>query len=650
MAFPRSPLLLIGLLIGACAQGGSRPTFERFDARVTPTAADYPDIAAVVLLDRGLLTFGIDAERRVPFARLRRYRRVKVLRPDGQSLARIEVPYDPGSLVRGLIARAIQPDGAVIRPDDDPREVDHPSGVRAQTLTLPDVAVGSIIEHTYDLYTDDLRFLPPWIFQGALATVRSEFAVVVPSGFDVDLRFSQDGRFVDRPPERFETEAGTRYSWSFGDRPARFAEADMPAADLLAPRAHVVFRGARLPNRTVRGFESWDDVAAWQLSRTPNWADLSTATTDEARRVAGDSAREERALKLMEVLARDLGPEPGPIPPLWRAPMHHPDAVLAAQTANPTTRGMLLVALLRAAGVAAVPGLFTYGDRDVLIPDAPIARAVDGVVAVIPLPQRPLVLDPNQLTVSTAVPSPRLQGRRVIIARKDGAEVIRVPASTPKDSRCEIEFDLSLDEAGGLLGAIDVRLTGAEAGDLRQRLLAAQPEDYARITSAFLHRRGAALPIESVSIADLRALRRPLRLKGRLRSADPVRNDGPQVFLPIGRLVGWPQAPERQTRRSPLLLGVPRMVNLRGTLRLPEGYETDIVPPAMTHRFQGIDVRLEVRNETRRRLGFIRTERWPITEISVAQYRAYHRFIQEVRASEEEAFSVRRPPERQLEY
>ena len=651
MALFRSPWPLVALLLVACAQAGSLPAFERFDRRMTPTANDYPDVAALILLDRGLLTFGLDDERQVPYARLRRFRRLKVLRPPGRDQARIEVPFDPGSIVRGLIARAIQPDGTTVNiEDDDARVVEHASGVRALVLELPDVDVGTIIEHTYDLYTDDLRFIPPWQFQHSFPTVRSEYAVVVPAGFDIDLRFSQGGRFVDRVPERFETETGTRYSWSFGDLPARFAEADMPAAPLLSPRAHVLFRGMRIGARDVRGFDSWDAVVAWQRQRTPNWSKLSTATVDEARRVAGDASRDERALKILEVLARDLKSEPGPPPPLWRAPMAHPDAVLAAQRANPTTRGMLLVALLQAVGVSAVPALYAYADRDILLPDAPIARSVDGVVAVVPQARQPLVLDPNQLTVSSAVLSPRLQGSRLILAREDGAEVLRVPTSAPEDSRCEVEFELMLDESGGLSGTLDARLTGAEAGVLRERLLGARPEDYARITSGFLHQRGAALPIESVSIADLKALRRPLRLKGRLRLEGMITGESTRLFVPIGRLVGWPTIPLRQTRRSPLLLGAPRVVDLRGTLRLPDGYETDVVPPPIEHRFDDVRVRVEARSETQRRLGFIRSERWPIMVVSPAQYGRYFRFTQEVRASEEEAFSIRRPPERKLEY
>ena len=641
----------IALGLVACGSGLPPPSFQRFDPRVTPRAADHPDVAAIVLLDRGLLTFGVDPERDVPFARLRRYRRMKVLRPAGRNLGRIEVPYDPGVIVRGFIARAVQPNGDITLADSaNPGDIAHASGLRAKTLDVPGIVVGTVVEHTYDLYMDDLRFLPPWRFQDRYPTVRSEYAVVVPEGFQVDLRFSNAGEFVDRPPERFEVEKNTRYSWSMANLPPRFPEPNMPQADLLSPRAHVIFRSAQIDGERQNGFESWDAVAAWHLDRVRGWDRLSDRTIAEARRVAGDSGPDERALKLLEVLARDLRDASGPDAPLWRASIAHPDQVLSARRANPTTRGMLLVALLRAAGLRAVPGLYAYRDRDVLLPDVPTVRALDGVVAVVPRASGALFLDPNQLTVNGWVPSPRLQGARVVLARDDGAEVVRVPRSRPEDSKSEIEVATQLKPNGALAGQISARLTGAEAGALRQQLLDASAEDYARITSNFLHARGAAVAVESVTIADLRALRRPLTLRGRISIPKAFGTDGSEIFVRLGKIVGWPQDRIRQTRKSPLLLGPPRIVELRGTLQLPPGYESAVVPPAADHRFKDVSVQFRARAETARRLGFVRTERWNGTTVSPREYARYYRFLLAVRASEDAAFSVRRPPERRLEY
>ncbi|MEL7369166.1 MAG: hypothetical protein AAFN74_09665, partial [Myxococcota bacterium] len=94
------------------------------------------------------LSFGIDAERQVPYARLRRLRRVKVLRPPGRGLARVEVRYDPDTIVRGFTARAVQPSGQTRRAEGQVRDVVQADGLHAKVLSVPDVDVGTIVEHT----------------------------------------------------------------------------------------------------------------------------------------------------------------------------------------------------------------------------------------------------------------------------------------------------------------------------------------------------------------------------------------------------------------------------------------------------------------------------------------------------------------------
>ncbi|MEM7675399.1 MAG: DUF3857 domain-containing protein, partial [Myxococcota bacterium] len=594
--------------------------------------------------------FGIDPERQVPYARLRRLRRVKVLRASGRRLSRVEVRYDPGAIVRGLSARAVLPSGEIRKAEQGIQDIVQADGVAAKALRISDVEVGTIIEHTYDLYADDLRFLPPWRFSGPFPTIRAEYVVSVPANFEIDLRFSENGQFVDRPPERFELDGATRYSWTLSNLPPQFTEDGMPAPELLAPRAHVLFKKATLPQRTVSGFDSWDAVARWQQQRIPGWTALSDATVREARRIAGEGSPSEKALKLAEVLARDFKNGPTSDIPLWRAPAEHPDRVFAAKTSNPTTRGMLLVALLRAIGIEADPALFAYRDRDALIPDAPLVRALDGVAAIVSQSDGPMIIDPNQATLSAQVPSPRLQGTRIVAVRNDGAEVMRVPRSTADQSRCDIDFRTKWTAKDGVFGTVDVRLTGAEAGALRADLLAASAGDYAAIVGRFLHSRGFALPIESISIADLRALHRPLSLKGRVASTDAIRVEASQLLIRTGAFIGWPSTPVRQTRRTPLLLGPARQVRVRGSLSMPEGHAPQILPPAAEHTYDGVHVQWAARKENDRRIGFARSERWTKPSIPRSRYERFAAFLEAVMDGEEQAISVARPTERPLEF
>jgi uncharacterized protein DUF3857 len=649
-------LLLAALFADACGGSTPRPDFERFDPAVTPTGADYPDVPAVVLLDRGTLQLTVDAVTRNPLAKLTRLHRYKILRDASWiDVKHVVIPYDPGSVVAGLLVRKISPEGRIEEIDEKNfADGAHESGRRALTVSIPGAVPGTIVEYTYDLYIPDPRFVPPWLFQSSLPTVRSEYAVQAPRGFQVDLRFSRDGAFVDRTPERFDTDGGTRYFWSEANLPARFQEPGMPSPELLSPRAHVIFMGANVGGADRPGFASWEDVGAWFVARVPNWTKLEPATIAEAKRLAGETSTEEKALKLLSIVARDLGWEPGPQLPLWQTRVVHPEIVLKEKRGNATSRGLLLVALLRAVGISAIPALVAYRDHGVLLPDLPTVYELDGVVAVIPRNQGPLILDPSQLTVSADVPPPRLQGARIVALREDGAEVMLVPTSNPSDSRTSLSYDLKLDVRGDLFGTMEARLTGSEAGLLRQQLLEADVGAYADIVSQFIKERGGGIAIESASIADLSELRRPLGVKGTVSVRKAVSGDGTSLALALGKIVGSDdhqvESRLREVRRAPLRAGAPREVEIVATISMPEDYEPEQLLPAFTEKWEGGEVSIKMRSEGTRRIGIVRKGAVRVLEVKPQQYADYRRFRRAVVAAEERSFTIKRPPPRTLEY
>lgn len=637
--------------LAGCASHIPRPEFERFDIRVTPDPDGYPDVQAVNLLDRGTLQLTVDPISRSAFGILTRYRRFKVLREGAEDLRRIVIPYDPGSAIATLIVQTVAPNGHT-RSGGETQDGTDVSGRPAKIVTVAEAPPGTVVEYAYCLYLRDLRFVPPWVFQSAIPTIRSEYAVVAPPGFQVDLRFSREGTFIDHPPDRFETDDGTRYFWSESNLPARFSEPGAPSADLLAPRAHFIFLGATLGGHETPGFASWEDVATWFTGRVPNWATLKPETVAEAKRISGETSVEEKALKLLTVVARDLPPEPGSATPLWASRLVHPDQVLREKRANPTSRGLLLCALLRAIGLPAVPALVAYRDRGVLLPDLPTAYELDAVVAVVPRNEGPLVLDPSQLTVSADVPSPRLQGTRIVAIREANAEVMTVPTSLPGDSRSALAYDLRLDERGDLTGTLEARLTGAEAGTLRRLLLSADPGAYADIVSAFTRERGGGPPVESASIADLVELRRPLVVKGTISVRRAAQGEETRLNLPLAQLVGssLQGARLREVRRSPLKVGAPREAEVTVTVSMPESYELETIPQPFAQSWPGGEVSIKVRAEGKRRIGVLRKSMIKVHEVAPDQYGAFRRLEDAIAEAERQNLAIKRPAARSPEY
>ena len=639
------------LVMAGCTTHLVGPSFERFDLTKTPNTSDYPDVPAVVLLDRGELWLTADPEKRTPVARLRHYRRIKVLREPGAALRKVMIPFEPGTLVTDVIARAYLPDGDEIGPDGDIVEVDHPSGVRAKAFIFEEAPPGTVIEYAYDRYIKDLRFLPPWRFRSVLPTLRSEIAVIVPPSYQFDYRFLEAGQRIERPPERFEVEGGTRLFWAMTKQPAMFREPGMPKPAMIAPQVRFNWIRAEITGRPFEGLESWDAVRRWFATRVGDWSLLSAGQAAEARRIAGDTSDEEQALKLLMVVARDLGWDDGPALPVRLAPVRTASITLQSKRANLTSRGLLLVALLRAAGLDAYPAVATFRDEGRLFPDVPDPWGLNAVVGVLPRPDGPLILDPSQLTVAAAVPSPRLQGTRVVMFRDDSVQLIDVPVSAATDSRTRIRYDLSVDRDGSAVGSLEAKLTGAEAGLLRVALLTSEAASYPDIISEFLGARGAALSVASTNIADLSALRRPLTVTGSVRVDDLMEAEGGTVAsLELGRIVGKVGERLAEVRRLPLEFGPPHIVEITATVTFPEDHAPDEPPPALETEWAHGKTSISVRRETGRRIGIKRIDEIRTLGIQPSGYRDYLRYAKRVRATERTRISIRRPPPRELEY
>lgn len=646
-----SALLALGLAAG-CASGPPDLKFERFDYALTPGTEQYPDVGGVVLLDRGVLTFTVEPEQKIPIARLRRWTRMKVLRPERLPEPDVRVTYDPGTAIGVLIAQITKPDGS-FRRFDDIVDLELTDGRRMKRVRMPKLEPGDVVEHAYDLYFKDLRFIPSWAFQAELPTQRSEFVTVAPTGFDVDYRFTENGEVKARAPERFELERETRLSWSLAETPALFAEPQRPDAERLVPRAHVLFVGATVAGQRFEGFRSWDDVRRWFFEeRAGPWSQLDPSQIAEAERLTQGLPSEEKALKLLEVVARDLPWPSAAPPPLWRAPITSAGQTLSRQSGDRTTRGLLLAALLRAVGVDAIPAFYARRDHALLIPDFPVVRDVEGVGVLIPRAGRPIFLDPASLVVSGDVPAPEVQGTRVIGLRDDNAEVVTLVGSEPKDSRASIAFDLKLEPTGRATGKLEARLTGAIAGEVREQLLRVGVERYAGIVREGLRRFGVVIPIDDVTVADLAALRRPLVVRGTVTLGElaTLRGDTTATF-PVSRLlgaVGPDELPPR--RRHAMSLGAPTLGELAVTVILPEGWRPETFPPPLEQQFEGGRHKLEIRQETPTRLGFRATLETRAYELAREAYPAFYRLRESAERLLSSEVVLTKPPPKRYEF
>lgn len=617
-----------------CRSSRSKPTLEPFEIRLTPTADTYPDVDAVVLIDRGALTFLPNPRGGPPVARLRHHRRLKVLRASSGAFA-VRLRHPPASAIRDLVARVVTPEGDAqtlpstvgLTTEFDPRHR------RFEVLRFPNAANGCVVEYAYDLYLKDARFIEPWVFSGPYPVVRSEFAVVVPPSIEVELRYSIDGAFAQHPPERFDDPDGTRYFWAENNLSALFPEPDMPEPSLTAPRAHVFFLRWRNKGAHFDGFASWDDVRAWLDPPSADIQDRTDLRATTAVRWAGDGDTETRALRLFETITSAIVDDP--VESMQTADRPAAERILRDSRANVFARGELLTKMLIDAGIPATRALVARRNHDMLLADVPNPLAVDSLVAVVSVgPKRQLVLDPSFRTAGP-VPPGLLQGTRMIVLDREGTRIEPIPASKPEESGCRIRYDLTMTTTGDLEGHMNATCFGALAARLLDRLGPTRTEAATEASldervAAFLRAEGAIYPIESVTVSTPNTPGAPLVVHAEIQRNAVTHDDNDGMRIDMSAFMGGPETSLREVRRTPRIFVAPSESEIDVELAVPLSASITATPEAAQERWPMGAMTLEINAVTPHHLSIRRTITQTALEVPAVEWSTYRDFVRRV--------------------
>lgn len=627
---------LAGLPLACASSGPQAPAFERFSLSHTPSPSDYPDAPAVYLLDRGDLQLGWSAKLKRPIAELRVYRRLKLLRPADARYTRPSLRFRPGSPIEAVRAQRVSPSGE-IQAAKALKKRQGPHQSQVYEIDLGDAELGSVIEYSYLQRFEDPRMIAPWVFQRRAPSLRSEYRVTVPQGFEVDLRFTQGGRFVAKRPDRFELDGKTRYSWTELNLPAAFEEAHAPHLALWAPTAHVALLkatpskalAAKTGMQAAVGFQNWDAFAAWFDARRPSADRLPPALVARAEAIRAKlPERSALALRLASMLRRELKDPPGPPRRLIDSPLRSPAALIAAQNADATERGLLLDALLTALGEKPALGLYAPSDAAVIAPDFVTPEAILGVLVRIDDPRLgPLFIDPSAYSFEPGVAPLRLQGSRVVLLNQGRFELASVPLSPPELSQSQIQVTLALQATGQMRGQLHAKLTGGEAALLREQLIHRPQSEAPEHTAAFLKHRGLVLKLTQLSLSDLTEMDRPLEIEAELEGTWLPDPKAPSVLL--NALLSLPNEARLPVRQSPWMQLGPRQSQIQLDLRLPDGWQATPAPPIALSDPSGSD-RLSMQSEGPGQLQILAETRWLKSHIDPKDYPEFRRRQQAV--------------------
>ncbi len=398
------------------------------------TAPDsYPEAAAIVIFDNGSLEIPPPyVENNIEF---KRHVRIKILNKAGaSSAAEMEIE---GSDLRGFGAQTILRNGKKVEVTGKDRFVKKTGeDDEVTTFTFPALEDGCIIECKYTCLDDNFSFLRPWQFQSGLYTLKSQFKLILWGGFDYVVQTGNVPESLRTPTREqltLERMGPVAFTWVLRDQAPIEQEPFMAAVSNYRARISCQLNSYRDSDNTLIFAKDWktlgDQFLTYYNRFTENKGDVSKTAISLA---ADISATADKAKRIYQY-ARDEILTQGDETTQW-FDKDNLGKVLKERAGNGAEKNALLVEMLRAVGVDAVPLLIGTRDYAAFDPSAYMMRQFNHLICYVNVEGQTLLLDAG----NRGVPFPHLPPNDVtsggLLLKKGASETIKMSSPNRKSS------------------------------------------------------------------------------------------------------------------------------------------------------------------------------------------------------------------------
>jgi hypothetical protein len=507
------------------AQKWTTPTPEELSMTEQSSA---PDADAVFLYHEDI-TDDNDGTSRI-------YNRVKILRPGGDTLARIVLQsFLPtsgnGSKVSSFAGRTIHADGTVVLMTEKPEEeiFQRPNGKSVRsTYHLPQPEVGSILEYRYTIQLENHISPPTWDVQRKYYVRRAHYEWLLTNkplhttGKTSDT-ISTVG-FTKRLPPGVDVIKGTAGDNTHGTK-FELNATDIPAIPqeyLMPPASSFVYRVSFHYLTTDTTEEFWGESGKrWSEGHMRDEQPDDAVKRAVAKIVLPTDTPEEKARKIYAAIMKldNLNVDRA----LGR-PQEYLQKPIAAQTVNDVLaagRGSndqinsVFVAMVRAAGISAYVMRVANRDEFIFDPNLLTTSQLDDDITIVELGGKEVFLDPGTRFCPFGHLGWRHAATSGVRQTKTGTEIAQTPPEPADASEILRVADLTLDPQGQAIGTLKMTYFGTAAIDLRQIEAAyGDAEVRKKLKEQFDKTLPTAMTVDISAIDDLSDYQKPLTIIG----------------------------------------------------------------------------------------------------------------------------------------
>lgn len=462
-------------------------------------------------------------------------------------------------------------------------------------FTLPQVKEGSIIEYEYTIKSDFITAINPWYYQRDIPSLLSEFQFAVPDFLNYVVVFTGHHPFIIKDRQRktgyfmstrmkkasmLSSEGAERaqittevswYRWMMKDIPGLKLEPYTASLRNHQSRMEFQLSGIQEPFLKQDILRSWLDVCK-DLRESENFGKLVFSNTSWLNEVVqglvrNAGSKEEKARNIYYYV-RDNFTTVGESSVYTSKSLKE---VMQAKSGAANEINLLLMAMLKQAGLEIMPVILSTRDNGRVYENYPMLSRYNYVIAMVYVDGNSVMLDAShpRLGFGKLLPNNYNGTARVIDAWGSGYD-LHADSLIEKKS---INVRVLADSTGRWHASKDYRPGYYESLMLRDKIFTKGESELKRDIQKEL---GGSYKLDKVTINNLKAFEEPLALD---YTFEINSDDADVLYINPMMGEGMKQNPFTSVNRHyPVELPFAMEVTYNLTFQIPEGYELDEMP------------------------------------------------------------------------
>ena len=445
-------------------------------------------------------------------------------------------------------------------------------------FTFPALKPGAVVELRYTMLTDNPIYLPDWTFQHSEPTRWSEYRATIANQLGyVQVANNTSFTIIESQPINGPDGDATQHRWAMNDVPALREEPFITTLEDY--RARIEFQLSSyftFGTGVVQYMNTWDKLAE-ELRAMDGFGKALKASRQVRRQtesiIQGLNDPHEKVTAIEQFVRNSIN---------WNGEYgfiadKSLGDVLKTSTGSCAEQSLLLISMLKEAGIEAYPVLLSTRNHGAIQSAYPMHSQFNYVIAYANVAGKEYFIDVTEpLAPMDMLPLRALNGQGWLIM--DNSEQW-INVQTSEKYFQLITFEGELDTSGGLSGKLQAASKGYGALGLRKRL---QDTDKSEVVEEEVLDGLDEIEFFDTQVNNLENLGETLEIQTNVRIPSFAQQAGDYLYAGTHAIGQLEENPLRLKKRTfPVDLGFPHDYIFTFRINLPEGYEVQELPKDM---------------------------------------------------------------------